>query len=97
MRTTSLRIVAHPFQKWSSAPAKPDLGVSIHGHSSRNTTFLPGSFRDSSSSPSHRNASNQSAGAFFPLRPHLRSFSPNSRNCTFIEAPFTPECSKANR
>ena len=60
-RTISIRAEAHPFQKWSSAPTKSDLAVSIHGHSSRKTTFRPSPF-PMSDSRSKSNASYQSFG-----------------------------------
>ena len=40
-KTISFRADAHPFQNDSNSDKNPERGASIHGSSSRKTTFLP--------------------------------------------------------
>ena len=82
--TISLRIVAQAFQKWSNALINFTQGVSIHGSSSINTTFLP-SGRDSRCFSSNENASRQLVGCVISFIPALASDLQNSAICAFFD------------
>ena len=93
--TTSFLADIHAFQKCSSALTKSDLGVSIHGISSMNSTFLFDLDR-ATRSRSIRNASIQPFGIAHPAIPQSSSESRNAESC-FAMSPFSsPVCWNAN-
>ena len=88
-RRTSLRDVAHSFQKCSNAFRKPEQGVSNHGSSSRKTTFLP------VDNPSSIVSSSANAEIHDDSRGHLGwpclfNASRNAASCIFREPSSIP-------
>ena len=91
IRTISFRIVAHEFQKCSSALTNLEHGVSSHGNSSRKTTFFP-SPSEYRCLASNANASDQFFGFSKSCNPAEVSESANVSSCSFLESLCFPVC-----
>ena len=95
MSSTSFRAEAKPFQNCSSAGRKLDLGASIQGISSMNTTFFFALDRLTSPA-SMSKASSQLAGSGARPKPWLRSDSWKLCSCWRVLFPASPVCWNVN-